>query len=93
MHMVKNVEVDLPGSVFVRALGMVVGGISQAQRIIIQVNNFDIRSLQESHRVFIDPVSNMIHQAGDAGIDQRFGAIDTRKMCHVTGTAPRGYAV
>jgi len=55
--------------------------------------DLDLSSFEEIKRVFIDAVADTKNDPGDARVDQGFGAVDTRKMSHITGCPPGGYTV
>ena len=61
--------------------------IDQSGRIEIEIilANLNLGSLQERQGIFIHPVAVSVHQPGDAGVDQRLGAVDTGEMRHIAG--------
>ena len=53
------------------------------------LHHLNIGAAQKLQRVIIDTIRDVIHQPGNAGVDQRLGAIDTWEVCDVAGAAPR----
>jgi hypothetical protein len=47
--------------------------------------DLNVGGFQEIHRILVDPVGAGIYQTDDTGIDQRFGAVNAREVCHVAG--------
>lgn len=56
--------------------------------IYIQLDDLHVGTIQEIQCVFIHPVSEMVNQADNAGVDQGFGAVDAREMGDITGAVP-----
>ena len=61
--------------------------------IHIQLDDLHAGTIQEIHCVFIHPIGEMVNQADNAGVDQGFGAVDTREMGDITGAVPGRYPV
>jgi len=59
-------------------------------RNIVQFANLNVCHAQEFQCVFIHTIGNMINQAGDAGVDQGFGAVEAGEMGDITGAAVGG---
>ena len=54
--------------------------VEAAVRDVIQLLNLNIGSLEKIESIRVDAVGNVIHQAGNSGVDQGLGAIDAGKM-------------
>ena len=56
-------------------------------RVKMMLHDLYISGAEKFQRVFINAVGDVINEAGDAGVDERFRAVDAREMGHVAGAA------
>jgi len=57
------------------------------------LHDFDVCAFEEVHGVFVGAVGGAVDDLDDAGVDERFGAVDAGQVCDVAGGAFCGDAV
>ena len=57
------------------------------------LHDLNFGSFQEGHRIFVHTVSFPIHDAIDASVDKRLGAVDTGQVGDIANRIARRYAV